>query len=104
MQKRLTTLNKSHSRHVGSILALNQQRICSDIRNIQTHRVWLSVKNMVPFWCETELYTKQGVLDHLGNNTTYKQLKENIAKSSMVKLKYPYESFITINRLELSDA
>ena len=59
---------------------------------------------MVPVWCDTELYTKQGVLDHLGNKTTYKQLKENIAKSTMVKLKYSCESFITINCLELSDA
>ena len=58
---------------------------------------------MGPVWCDTELYTKQGVLDHLGNNTTYKQLLENIAKIRMVKLKYSYESFITRNHIELSD-
>ena len=59
---------------------------------------------MVPVCCDTELYTNQGVLDHLGNNTTYRQITENIAKSSMVKIKYSYGSFITRNRLELSDA
>ena len=59
---------------------------------------------MVPVCCDTDLYTNQGVLDHLGNNTTYKQLTENISKSIMVKLEYSYESFITRNRLELSDA
>ena len=69
-EKRLTTLNKFYSRYVGSNLTLNQQRICSDIHNIQTNRFWISDKNMGPVWCETELYTKRGVLDNLGNNTT----------------------------------
>ena len=59
---------------------------------------------MVPVWCDTELYTNQGVLEHLGNNNTYKKHKENIAKNWMVKLKYPYASFITRNHIELSDA
>ena len=102
--KRLTTLNKSHSTYVGSNLTLNQQSICNDISNRQTQLFWLSDKNMVPVWWETELYTKWGVLDHIGNKTTHKQLKENIVKSRIVELKYSHESFITRNRLELSDA
>ena len=58
---------------------------------------------MGPVRCETELYTKRGVLEYLGNKTTYKKLTENMVKSRMVKLKYAYEIFITRNRLELSD-
>ena len=58
---------------------------------------------MGPVRCETELYTKRGVLEYLGNKTTYKQLTENMVKIRMVELKYAYESFITRNRLELSD-
>ena len=102
--KILTTLNKYHSGYVGSNLTLTQERICSDIRNIQTQRAWLSEKKMGPVWCATELYTNWGVLDHNGNNTTYKLLTENIAKSWMVKLKYAYEIFITRNCLEVSYA
>ena len=49
----LTTLNKSHYIYVGSNLTLKQQSIFSDISNRQTHRVWISVKNMVPVWCDT---------------------------------------------------
>ena len=58
---------------------------------------------MGPVWCETELYTKRGVLDHLGNKATHKKLTENIAKIRMVKFKYSYKSFITRHLLELSD-
>ena len=101
LEKRLTTLNKYHSRYVGSNLTLNQHRICRDISDSQTHRDWQSDKNLGPVWCETELYTKRGVLDHLGNKATYKQLTENTAKSGMVKLRYYHEGFITRNRLEL---
>ena len=103
-EKILTTLNKSHSIYVGSNLTLNQQHICNDIRNRQTHRVWLSDKKMVPVWCETGLYTKRGVLDHIGNNTTYKKLTKNTENSRMVKIRYSYESVITRSRLKLSDA
>ena len=81
---------------------LTQQRICSDIQNSQTHQAWLSNKNLVPVWCKAELYTKKGALDQLGNKTTYDKLTENMAKTRIVKLKYTYESFVTINRLELS--
>ena len=54
-EKILTTLNKSHSRYVGSNLTLNQQHICSDIHDSQTHPDWQSNKNMGPVWCDTEL-------------------------------------------------
>ena len=103
-KKRLTTLNKSHSRYVASNLTLTQHHICGDIRNSQTHQAWLSNKKLVPVWCETEIYTKLGVLYHLGNNTTYNQMIDNMMKICIVKLKYACESFITRNRLELSDA
>ena len=91
------------SRYVRSILTLNQQRICSDIHDSQKHQSWKSDKNLGPVWCETELYTERGVLDHLGKKATYKQLTENTENIRMAKLIYSYESFIRRNRLELSD-
>ena len=45
-EKILTTLNNYHSTYFGSNLTLNQQSICIDIRNKQTHQVWLRNKNM----------------------------------------------------------